>query len=148
MTEYVWTQSTARKRHRCELCRRVVLPGEAYWRIAGLDNGHAWTYKSCWHCCRVGNTWSRSQGEPEWFEECILEWLQDEHPAIYACLLAGWRFPDGELLPLPFTPHCITCGRDVTDGAGWCDPCDERRIDRARRQLESLLGYQIIEEER
>ena len=39
MTDYVDAWPTARKRHRCGVCRRAVLPGETYWRQAGLDRG-------------------------------------------------------------------------------------------------------------
>lgn len=138
MTEYVWSNPTARVRHRCRLCRRIVLPGEPYWRMAGLDNGAAWTYKACPHCFRVANTWSRRLEGDEWWEDLIFEWLQDEHPALWASLLAHWRFPDGEPLPLPFQPRCFDCGAPVGDGQAWCPPCDERRIAHLDRQFRDL----------
>lgn len=110
MTDYIWTSPTARKRHRCHMCWRIILPGETYWRMAGLDSGQAWTYKACPHCYRVTETFSRHRDEEEWEDTIILEWLADEHPALWASLRAGWRYPDGELLPLPFQPRCLDCG--------------------------------------
>ena len=67
MTEYVDSWSTARKRHRCELCWRFIEPGESYWRQAGLDRGAAWTNKTCEHCERVVWAYGRSH---EWEPEC------------------------------------------------------------------------------
>lgn len=96
-TAFVWSTPTARKRHRCQMCWRVILPGEPYERVAGLDGATAWAEKFCTHCTRCIQAYHDS----EWSEEAILEWLNDEHPATYASLRAGWRYPDGELLPFP-----------------------------------------------
>ena len=137
----VWTHPTARTRHRCELCWRDVLPGETYWRSACLDRGTAWTYKCCDHCHRVLTRWDRLYGMDQWGDdECIFEWLEDEHPALWASLRAHWRYPDGELLPLPFTPRCVTCGAAISDGYLWCAPCDERRIARIDGHLRGLAS--------
>ncbi|GAB3622564.1 hypothetical protein GCM10027418_06460 [Mariniluteicoccus endophyticus] len=106
MTDYVWTSPTARIRHRCMMCRRVILPGEPYQRMAGLDRGEAWTYKACDHCYRVASAWSRLHWEDEWDDEAVFEWLEEDDPALWVSMRAGWRYPDGELLPLPFQPRC------------------------------------------
>lgn len=98
----IWTSLTARKQHRCHMCGRIILPGETYWRMAGLDHGQVWTYKACPHCYRVA---AALNSEEEWDTEVILECLADEHPALWASLRAGWRYPDGDLLPLPFQPR-------------------------------------------
>lgn len=94
---FIWTTRTARKRHRCRMCRRVILPGEPYERMAGLDGGQAWTYKFCTHCTYCTNAYPDS----EWDEEWVVEWLEDAFPITYVSLCAGWRYPDGELLPFP-----------------------------------------------
>ena len=66
MTDYVDAWPTARKRHRCDVCRRAVLPGETYWRQAGLDRGSAWTNRTCEHCELVVWAYCRVMGESEW----------------------------------------------------------------------------------
>ena len=130
MTDYVDAWPTARKRHRCGMCRRWVERGEAYWRQAGFDAGSAWTNKTCGHCERVVFAYGRSGGDHEWELEWVLEWLEDEHPAVFAALLAGWRFPDGELAALPFASTCIACVVRVEFRHLWCPPCDDKRIAR------------------
>ena len=42
--------------------------------------------------------------DDEYPVDVVVEWLQDEHPIVYAAMLAGWRYPDGERLPLPVPP--------------------------------------------
>ncbi|RCK68300.1 hypothetical protein DT076_16770 [Desertihabitans brevis] len=138
MTDYVWTAPVARKRHRCQMCGRVILPGESYQRMAGLDRCEAWTFKCCDHCSRVVHAWTRHSGESEWYEDAIWDWLADGHPTVYAAAQAGWRYPDGELVPLPFQPRCFTCGTFIGGDALWCPPCDRARIDRIARSLESI----------
>ena len=139
MTAYVDSWPTARKRHRCGLCRRCIEPGESYWRQAGLDCATAWTTKTCAHCERVVWAWGRSNSESEWDPECVAEWLEDEHPSIAAARTAGWRFPDGYLTALPFGSRCIECGRRVEFRNLWCAPCDEERILRLDRQFAEII---------
>lgn len=144
MTEFVDTYPTARTRHRCGLCHRVIDPGETYWRQAGLDHGRAWTSKTCEHCERVVYAYCRTVGESEWMEEDALDWLRDDHPAVSATLRAGWCWPDGELTPVPFGSRCVTCGARIKFGRLWCRPCDDARIDRLNGQFtavrQSLAG--------
>lgn len=138
MTDHFdWTEPTARKRHRCWLCQRAILPGEQYRRCAALFGDSANTFKYCEHCYRVSVAWCRSFGEYEWNEDSTLEFLQDEHPALYASLQAQWRYPDGELLPFPFTKYC-SCGLQIDFDAIWCIGCDQERIVRLTRQLNNL----------
>lgn len=127
MTEFVHSHPTARTRHRCVLCGRQVMPGEAYWRQAGFGDGSAWTTKVCEHCERVTAVYCRDMYEYEWFEEGVREWLCDEHPALYASMRAGWRWPDGEPVPVPFGSRCRDCGCRVEWLRLWCGPCDEAR---------------------
>ena len=138
MAEFVDAWPTARKRHRCGVCSRWVGPGETYWRQAGFDAGSAWTNKTCQHCERAVWAYCRHGGDSEWEPEWFLEWLSDAHPAVFAALLAGWRFPDGEPLPLPFGSRCQSCGCRIEFRHLWCEPCDEKRIARINAQFEAI----------
>ena len=99
MTSYVDSWPVARAQHHCLLCRRAIQPGETYWRQVTFDEGSAWTHKACEHCERVVVAYCRTVGEPEWVEEDALGWLRDDYPALYAAMVAGWRFPYGGLMP-------------------------------------------------
>ena len=70
MAEFVDAWPAARKRHRCGMCSRWILPGETYWRQAGFDAGRAWTNKTCAHCERTVWMYGRVGGDsgraPEW----------------------------------------------------------------------------------
>ena len=138
MTEYVDQYPTARKRHRCRLCWRLIEPGESYWRQAGFDGGTAWTNRTCEHCGRVVRAYRRSGGADEWGPECVLEWLEDEYPAVAASRGAGWRFPDGEMLPVPFESRCIGCGCRVEFRHRWCRPCSESLVVTLNRQFAQI----------
>ena len=72
--------------------RRTVRRGSP---PAGLT--HLW-------CERVVIAYARGSYDDEYPVDVVVEWLQDEHPIVYAAMLAGWRYPDGERLPLPFPP--------------------------------------------
>lgn len=136
MSDYIWTYPTARKRHRCgfSYCRRTILPGEQYGRMAGFDAGQAWTYKTCLHCLRACERWSASHAaEDGWDDDCIAEWLEEERPIVWSQMRAGWRAPEGDLLPLPMQWRCLDCGALCTPL--WCSDCNERRIERLSGQL-------------
>ena len=102
MTFHVDSRPVARRRHRCLLCSRTIHPGETYWQQSVFDEGSVWAHKTCEHCERVVVTYCRTVGDEEWMEEDVLDWLRDDHPALFAALFMGWWFPDGELLPMPF----------------------------------------------
>ena len=138
LSDYVNSWPTARTRHRCGVCGRLVMPGETYWRQAGLDRGAAWTNKTCAHCERVIWAYNRVCFQDEWYAECVMEWLDDEYPTVFAQMRSGWRWPDGELLPLPFGSTCIDCGVRVEFRYLWCDSCDAARIARINHQFEDI----------
>lgn len=140
MSHTAWTAPTARKRHHCALCARVILPGEQYHRFAILDGGTAWTGKYCDHCLYVMEARRRDTREDEYYMDEIAEWLEDEHPTWFAQISAGWRYPDGELLPPPWQNQCHACGQPITLHQIWCTPCDRERIERVGQQLEMLAG--------
>ena len=140
MTDYVNSYPVARTRHRCLLCRRAIQPGEVYWRQAVFDEGSAWTHTTCEHCARVVYAYCRTVGESEWMEEDALDWLRDDHPALFAALFAGWRWPDGDLVPVPFGSRCVDCRARVEFRALWCPPCDERRIARVEAGFRAVAA--------
>ena len=145
MAEFVDSWPTARKRHYCGICYRSIQPGETYWRQAGFD-GNAWTNKTCEHCERVVWRYSREVYEDQWLVDWVHEWLEDEHPSVLASMQAGWRFPDGDLMSVPFGSRCDDCGCRVEFRRLWCGPCDERRIARIDRQFAALSA--AFEEQR
>lgn len=138
MTEFVSTYPTARTRHTCTLCWRRIQPGETYLRQAGLDGGSAWTNKTCEHCDRVTTAYCRDMGEGEWWADGVVEWLSEYAPALHAAMLAGWRYPDGELVAPPFPAHCYTCGDPIPYRSLWCGPCDDARIERLGGQFAAV----------
>ena len=138
MTDFVDSWPTARTGHRCGVCGRLVLPGETYWRQAGLDRGAAWTNKTCAHCESVVHAYCRAYGEDEWCPEGVTEWAVDYDLTWLAAMRAGWRYPDGELAPFPYGSKCIDCGVRVEFRRLWCDSCDAARIARINQQFEGI----------
>ena len=132
MSAFVNTSPTARKRHACSLCDEGIRPGEKYRRGVGFDGGTAWTWKECLWCERAANVYCRTS-ESEYDSICIIEWLDDEHPNVYAQMRADWSYPDGERLPLPFQPRCIMCSELLDGWRSWCPPCDEQIHERTAR---------------
>lgn len=131
-TDFVHSWPKARKRHRCQVCGRSILPGETYWREAGLDRGAAWTNRYCEHCERVVWRWDDD------YVESIVEALEENDPGVYAQMLAGWRYPDGGLLPVPYGSSCVECGTRVEFRMLWCGPCDDVRIERLNAQFAEI----------
>ena len=103
-----------------------------------MDRGAAWTNKTCAHCERVIWAYNRVCFQDEWYAECVMEWLDDEYPTVFVQMRSGWRWPDGELLPLPFGSACIDCGVRVEFRRLWCDSCDAARIARLNHQFEDI----------
>lgn len=102
MSFFVWTRPLARKRHVCSMCWRVITPGEFYDRMCGMDGGTAWTNKECEHCHRCAIGYLIDSSDYEYDPEDVREWLHDYEPMVWSQLLAGWRTPEGDLLPPPF----------------------------------------------
>lgn len=95
---------TARKQHRCEMCLRIIEPGERYLRGSGMDGSSAWTWKECAHCEAMRIIWDISDGE-EYNGEMFYEWSREceslaqlRHAASYRM---QWRTRRGTLLPIP-----------------------------------------------
>ena len=81
----------------------------------------------------------RTAGDEEYFSHWIIEWLAADHPTVYALMRAGWSYPDGERVPLPFQRRCIACGVLLHGDWLWCPPCDEERIARISGQLTTIF---------
>ena len=56
---YSTTIHAARKKFRCEECRREIAPGEKYERTFGVWGGQAGTYRTCSHC-RDARVWTNN----------------------------------------------------------------------------------------
>lgn len=138
MSDFVSTYPTARKRHACDMCDGGIRPGEKYRRGVGFNDGTVWTWKECLWCARVTLVYTRYVDESEYGHELVPEWLMYEHPVIYTQLRAGWSYPDGERLPLPFQYRCIACGVLLHGYRLWCPPCDAERIARINEQFAAI----------
>ena len=101
MTTFIWSHPIARKPHTCTVCYRQIAPGEKYARMAGLDCGEVWTSVECAHCHWLTGEYVDSSGEFEYDQESVREWAVDWAPITWESMLAGWRSPDGDLLPVP-----------------------------------------------
>lgn len=104
MTHWTHETRTARKKHRCEMCLRVIDPGELYRRSAGMDGSTAWTWKECLHCAQLIRyvVWLESEEEygPDLFAEWEPETIEHLRLKVLATRLR-WRRTDGTLYPTP-----------------------------------------------
>ena len=143
MTDYVSSYPRARKRHWCGLCGWQIMPGEVYRRGVRFECSTAWTWKECPWCERVAARYGREHfnhyGE-EYDRYGVAEWLEEQYPAVWAQMEAGWRYPDGERVPLPLQGRCHTCGTLTRDMRLWCPPCDAARIARIEAQLRGIAA--------
>lgn len=138
MTAAIATTPTANKRHRCEVCGWSVMPGEQYSRVAVLDEGAAWTLKICLWCDRILDRYFRETWNDTWDRESVWEYLEDVHPTVWKLMRSGWRYPDGERLPLPLQFRCVECAELLIGYGLWCGPCDRQRVERLTSQFSSL----------
>lgn len=95
----------ARKRHLCQMCHRVIDPGEVYLHGAGFGIDHtAWSWKECAHCERVRIMYDIQDGG-EYNEDDLYEWSTNTITITELRHAAGyrmkWRTRNGTLLPLP-----------------------------------------------
>ena len=106
----VWLSDTkpkARKSHKCQLCFRIIEPGERYVRSAHIGDDVPYTFKACLHCDayvpeidllgQMADPWDgytaedlieyrpRNMTEARW-------WVQHRRK---------WRRHDGSLYPIP-----------------------------------------------
>jgi hypothetical protein len=93
----------------CDVCTRIIEPGETYTRGVGLDGGAgAWTYRYCAHCAALtaylADLFGLSEYEPTYLVE---DWepAGDAQHAVKAAHAARWRTGPGGLLPVPVILH-------------------------------------------
>jgi hypothetical protein len=52
----------ARRPHRCCETRRMIQPGERYWRISMLSDGRWWRYAQSWAAYRLARALNHNEG--------------------------------------------------------------------------------------
>lgn len=101
------TQPVARTSHRCNLCNRVIHPGETYLRQRCID-GDPYVFKGCGHCLAAQAILDRI--EPGWrdpYEGSGIDDFDEWYPSTVAgarikvMWRRGWRRRDGSLYPVP-----------------------------------------------
>lgn len=102
MTYFHRTTPTARKPHRCNLCGRMIRPGETYHRGAGMDGGTAWTWRECAHCYALIPIVDTIDGEYGWPDD-FADWTPYTipHARLRAMWRRRWTRADGTLYPVP-----------------------------------------------
>jgi hypothetical protein len=106
----------ARKEHRCDECRRTILPGEVYHYEFGELEGDPETYRTCQHCL-VAREWLLKNCEG-WIYTQVMEEIWEhveEYPKlglplmrIYVGARRKWKSFKGGLMALPKMPPAIT----------------------------------------
>jgi len=123
----------ARKPHRCELCRRVIDPGEKYNRQSSVYDGRAYTFKSCAHCIALIDLYPDTieLADEGYTEDDLREWEPLSVPAarLRAQYRRGWRNLAGDLYPVPtvqqYPPYPRTHLARFLDGE---EPCTEEHV--------------------
>lgn len=93
MSLTTWTKPRARTMHYCEMCARVIQPGETYIRGRGVDDGRWWSSAVCKHCDQLAQYVIRVFDlDDGCFAEDIHEWEPEsvEHLRVKAQWLRGW----------------------------------------------------------
>jgi hypothetical protein len=67
----------AKKEHKCEMCRGVILPGEKYHRQSGKYDGEFFDRKLHNSCNNIITTYCSENGESEFEYDGIDDWLRD-----------------------------------------------------------------------
>jgi len=102
----------ARKAHYCDLCRRIIWPGEQYEAQHNVYDARAYTHKTCAHCRAYASViWADDDG---WLSDAGLDWLGacDYEPdtlwklRLKAQYRRQWTRTDGTLMPVPRLIRC------------------------------------------
>ena len=104
VTHYVSTKPKARKRHFCDLCNRVIQPGEEYRRSAGMDGSTAWTWRECAHCAQlIAVVWRETYSDDGYDSMTVDDWEPRTIAALRVKVLwrRKWARADGSLHPVP-----------------------------------------------
>jgi hypothetical protein len=77
----------ARKVHLCEECRRDIVPGETYSRVAGATDGRGWSVALCLACDALNEavwdvirSWNLPEGEGPAYGQ-IVAWIEEAETA-------------------------------------------------------------------
>lgn len=70
------TEPRARKEHKCDLCRRVILAGTKYVRCSGKLDGYFFDTKLHTECQEIIDDYCSYYGENEWDEDGVFYWIQ------------------------------------------------------------------------
>ena len=102
MTHYVNTKPKARVKHFCDLCNRIIRPGEVYNRQAGMDGATAWTWRECAHCDSIRDV-ARNHYDDDYGMETLAYWEPEELHLmrLKAMWRRKWERDDGSLYPVP-----------------------------------------------
>lgn len=100
----------ARKDHRCDLCDRIIGPGERYNRQRNIGEDGPYVFKVCAHCCalvRLTTATDWADDDAGYAADDICEW---EPGTIWEARLRAqyrrkWRRLDGRLYPVPTAPE-------------------------------------------
>lgn len=104
MTTVITTHPKARKIHYCEMCRRVISPGEQYSSSRNLGDGTAFTWKECAHCAALLTYVLPLWGDDEYGPDHLVDWDPNtiDHFRLKALATRRqWRHRDGSLYPVP-----------------------------------------------
>lgn len=111
---YVESSHRARKEHRCEECRRTIMPSEVYRRVFAVTEGDASSMKVCGHCVVAMDWLVRNCGGYIYGEvrEDIHEHAQEYQRLPLARIAVGmrrkWaRFTGPGLLAVPPVPDSL-----------------------------------------
>lgn len=76
---YTSTMPKARKKHTCDLCGLTINPGERYHYFSGKYDGDFISSKTCIFCEKIIDAYCDWQGEGEWSEEEVEDWLNEKY---------------------------------------------------------------------
>lgn len=103
MTHYAHTRPKARVKHYCNLCNRVIRPGEVYVKGVGMDGATAWTWRECAHCDTIRDLRRNEWDIDEYDWQTIADWEPKtvHQLRLKALWRRGWERADGSLYPVP-----------------------------------------------
>lgn len=88
---YRWSEPTARKEYRCELCGDKIAKGEKHIRECGKYDGDLFDIRNHVLCREFVKTYLNDVGGTEWDSDSVQEWIRDK--VCYDCE-HGWYGDD------------------------------------------------------
>lgn len=74
---YNYNTRTAKKEYQCDLCGEKINVGEKYVRYSGKYDGYMFDDKYHTQCKGIIDKYCRNQGEYEYDEWCVHDWLKE-----------------------------------------------------------------------